>query len=88
MATTQLKSIVKGIISQREALMRKGVSQKNAMRCALYIKELKLNIDAYQNKWNDEGWKRFVVQNTEKIIYLIPENQSGLTTKQKLFQAL
>jgi hypothetical protein len=86
--TTELKAIVKGIISQREAIMRKGHSQKNNSRCAAYITELKTYIEAYQNQWNQDGWRRFVVNNTEKIIYLIPENQSGLTVKQKLFQAL
>lgn len=86
--TTTLQKIVKGIISQREAIMKKGQSQKNNMKCALYIKELKIYIDAYQSKWNEDGWKRFVVNNTEKIIYLIPENKSGLTIKEKLFQSL
>lgn len=85
---TQLPTIVKGILSQRETLMKQGVSQKNAMRCALYIKELKQQVDAYQQMWNDEGWKNFVVRNTEKIIYLIPENKSGLTIKQKLYENL
>ena len=86
--TTELRKIVTGIISQREVLIRKGVSNKNNIRCYAYINELKKYIEAYQNKWNDEGWKRFVVNNTEKIIYLIPENQSGLTIKEKLFQSL
>lgn len=88
MATTELRKIVTGIISQREALIRKGVSCKNNMKCSVYINDLKKYIDAYQNKWNDEGWRKFVVNNTEKIIYLIPENQSGLTIKEKLFQSL
>lgn len=84
----QLPTIVKGILAQREKLIKQGVSQKNTMRCLNYISNLKNQIEAYQQKWNDEGWKNFVVRNTEQIIYLIPENKSGLTVKQKLYENL
>jgi len=85
---TQLSTTIKGVLKQRQFLIQRGMSQKNEMLCLKYIQELKNQIDAYQKVWNDEGWKRFVLRNTEKIIYLIPENKAGLTIKQKIYENL
>lgn len=88
MTSSTLPKIVKGILNQREVLIKKGYSEKNNLRCCGYIKNLKNQIEAYQAKWDEEGWKKFVRRNYPEIIYLIPENPSGLTIKRKLYESL
>jgi hypothetical protein len=88
MPASPLPKIIKGILKQREILLKKGESQKNALRCYQYIKNLKYQIEAYQSRWDEGGWKRFAQRNYPEIVYLIPENKSGLTIKRKLNESL
>lgn len=88
MATSQLSRTVKGVLKQRELLIQKGKSHKNTLLCCKIIKDLKYQIEAYQNKWDDGGWKRFVQRNYTEIIYLIPDSPSGSTIKRKIYEAL
>ena len=84
----KLPTIIKGILKQREVLIKKGASHKNAMRCLTTIKNIKLQIEAYQCKWDEEGWKRFFMRNESDILFLIPENKAGYTIKQKIYESL
>lgn len=86
--TNELPKLIKGILNQRKLLLKMGKSQKNPMRCHQYIDNISKQIDAYQQKWDDEGWKRFFLRNSAEIIYLIPENNAGLTIKQKIYESL
>lgn len=89
MATqSKLPTIIKGVLRQREFLIKNGASHKNAMECYKYIKNIKMQIEAYQNKWDDEGWKKFVKRNAAEILFLIPENKAGYTIKQKIYESL
>lgn len=45
-------------------------------------------ISAYGSKWNEEGWRKFVINHISEITYLIPDNESGLTLKKKLYENL
>lgn len=86
MMGSQLPTIVRGIIQQRKKLMKLGVSGKNNMRCAVYIKEISNYVDAFGDKWDDNRWRAFVCKHMEKISYLIPENKSGETILSKLYE--
>ena len=88
MASSELPKIVKGIIKQRKLLMRRNISYLNPAKCHLYIKELTTYIEAYDNKWSIEGWKKFINNNISKITFLIPENTAGTTIKTKLYENL
>jgi hypothetical protein len=85
---SKLPTIIKGILKQREILIKKGASHKNAMDCLRTIKNIKLQIEAYQYKWDEEGWKRFFQRNESDILFLIPENKAGSTIKQKIYENL
>lgn len=89
MATkSKLPTIIKGILKQREILIKKGASHKNTMDCLRTIKNIKLQIEAYQYKWDEEGWRRFFQRNESDILFLIPENKAGSTIKQKIYENL
>lgn len=76
--------IIRSIISMRKKLIQEARSGKNTALCLQYIKELSIQMDAYGAKWTDAGWKAFINRNLNKFIYLIPENKSGETLKNKL----
>lgn len=80
------KTLVKSIINQRKRLLKLNCSAKNTSLCLRYINELSSQIEAFQNKWNEEGWKRFILRNLNKLEYLIPNNKAGLTIKNKLYE--
>lgn len=77
--------LVKSILSQRKRLLELQLSGKDKAKCFSYIKELSIQVEAYQNKWNDNGWANFIKRNLEKLEYLIPNNKAGETIKQKLY---
>jgi hypothetical protein len=58
------------------------------MRCHTIIKQLSMQIEAYEKRWNEEGWKSFVVRNYDAIMYLIPSNKAGETIKMKINESL
>lgn len=78
------RKIALGIIKQRKLLIAKGNSNKNVMKCLSIIQSLSIQIEAYGNKWNEIGWKSFIARNRESFLFLIPENKSGQTIKNKL----
>lgn len=75
---------VKSILAQRKRLLTSNVSGKNKSLCVSYIKELSIQIEAYQNRWNEDGWKKFIQRNIDKLDYLIPNNKAGDSIRQKL----
>lgn len=76
--------IIRSIIAMRKKLIADHRSGKNTALCLQYIKELTIQMDAYGSKWNEAGWKSFIGRNIEKFLYLIPDNKSGETLKNKL----
>lgn len=88
MVATKLKSTLDSIIRVRKRLIKTNSSGKNPMKCLMIIKEITIQMEAYGKKWNDEGWRNFVKRNIDSVEYLIPENKSGLTLKQKLHENL
>lgn len=83
-----IPKILKGIVRQRKLLISKNLSGKNTLLCFEYIKKIQLYLDAYETKWSEEAWKKFIINHVSEIIYLIPENKSGLTIKQKIYEVL
>lgn len=84
-AANPTKKLVVSIIRVRTKIIEKGSSGKNIAKCYSIIKELKLQIDAYGDRWSNEGWKAFAKRNQDKLSFLIPENESGKNLKQKLY---
>lgn len=82
----QFHKLVISILSQRKKLIELQYSGKNKAKCIAIIKELSLQVEAYKNKWNEEGWKKFIIRNIDKLEYLIPNNKSGETIKMKLYE--
>lgn len=83
-----IPKILKGIVRQRKMLIRENLSGKNTLVCFDYIKKISIYLDAYEKQWSDEAWKRFLLNHVNEVIYLIPENNSGLTIKQKIYEIL
>jgi len=83
---SSIHKTVKSIIGIRTKLIKTNASNKNTMLCLKYINELKLYIDAYGQKWDAQRWKNFVIENYDKIIYLIPNTKSGETLKKRLYE--
>ena len=88
MKATPIKSILESIIRVRKHLINNRTSGKNPMKCLSIIKDISIQMDAYGKKWNDEGWRNFARRNLDALEYLIPENKSGLTLKEKLHENL
>jgi hypothetical protein len=77
--------LVTSILAQRKRLIAMQIGGKNKATCLQYIQELSIQVEAYKNKWNDEGWRNFIKRNLNKLEYLIPENKAGETIKSKLW---
>lgn len=85
-AESNPKQLVVQIIRVRSKIIDKGSSGKNIAKCYSIMKELKLQIDAYGDRWSTEAWKAFVKRNLDNLSFLIPENKSGHNLKQKLYE--
>lgn len=83
---TNFPKLVTSIILQRKKLIQLNCSGKDTALCLAYIKELSIQIEAYKSKWNEEGWRKFIIRNFNKLEYLIPNNKSGQTIKSKLYE--
>jgi hypothetical protein len=83
-----LDKIVPSIIRMRKFLIKTNRSKTNDLKSHKYINQLNLYIEAYGHKWNDHGWHRFVSQHINEIEYLIPENKSGNSLKNKLHEKI
>ena len=88
MSKDTIPKILKSIIRQRKFLIREKKSGRNDLLCFNYIKKLSNYVQAYEGKWSDEAWKRFVLNHVSEIIYLIPDNKSGLTIKKKIYESI
>lgn len=75
------EAIIRKIISIRKKLIRMKLSKLSEMACYRVISELEIQIAAYGNKWNEEGWKKFAQRNYAKIDFLCPPNNSNLSKK-------
>lgn len=80
------KSTLQKIIRIRKAILKRNVSGKNVARCITYIQELELQISAYGNQWDENGWKRFAKRQFNQLLYLIPESKQGETIKKELYE--
>jgi hypothetical protein len=80
-----LQRLVTSILKQRKYLISASMSGKNTQLCLKYINEISIQIEAHKSKWNEEGWKKFIERNIDKLEYLVPENKAGQTIKQKLY---
>lgn len=83
-----IPKILRSIVRTRKKLIRENVSRKNSLVCFEYIRKISNYLDAYESKWNEESWKKFVINHVSEIIYLIPENKAGLTVKTKIYESL
>jgi hypothetical protein len=81
----QFQRLVISILAQRKKLIEMKCSGKDTALCLAYIKELSIQVEAYKSKWNEEGWKKFIIRNFNKLEYLVPNNKSGQTIKTKLY---
>jgi len=81
----QFKSLIISIINQRKKLMKMNLSGKSSTLCAKYITNISRYVEAYQDKWDENGWRNFIKRHQEEIEYLIPENKAGETIKKKLY---
>jgi hypothetical protein len=69
------KNLILSIIRIRSKIIEKNSSGKNIAKCYSIMKDLKVQIDAYGNRWTNE----------ENLSFLIPENESGKNLKQQLY---
>jgi hypothetical protein len=79
------KNLILSIIRIRSKIIEKNSSGKNIAKCYSIMKDLKVQIDAYGNRWTNEGWNEFAKRNMENLSFLIPENESGKNLKQQLY---
>jgi hypothetical protein len=82
---TNYSKMIRSIINQRKRLIDLKVNGKNITLCFRYIKELSDQIDYSGKNWTEDGWKRFIQRNIDKIEYLVPDSKAGKTIKEKLY---
>jgi hypothetical protein len=88
MKNTTTKKTILSIIRQREFLIKKSKCKKNVMKCLEITKHLKVQIVAFSKIWDkkENAWFDFFKRNEAKILYLIPNNNSGKSLKNKLYE--
>jgi len=82
------KKIVMSILNQRAYLVKNKAGGKNEATCLEYIKTLKAQIEAYESKWDVNGWAAFVQRNEDKLNFLTPENKAGESTRLRIKQLI
>lgn len=45
-------------------------------------------MSAYGSKWDVEGWQKFARRHLNELEYLIPDNKSGQSLKNQLYESL